>query len=406
MNTERFIAMRLIRSGKGSFSTPMTRIAIVSVALGVAVMVVAMSIVRGFQSQIRDKVSGFGAHIQIARFDSNQAFEFEPFEDTRPFVAKLPKIAGIKHVQVFATKAGIVKTDDQIQGLILKGAGNDFDWRFFDDKMVAGRHFTPKPGTPNDSIVISASLARLLKLKLNDALRMYFIIDNQARGRKFIISGIYETGLGDFDLRFAFCDIAQIRKLNDWDSSMISGIEITVDQFKDLDHLSAVVYNLVDYDLNTKTIRQLYPQMFDWLALQDINAFIILVLMVTVSVMAMISTLLILILERTRMIGILKALGATNGNIRKVFLIHAAYITGLGLLWGNMAGIGFLILQWKFKWVSLPSETYFMNYVPVDFNLWNILAINAGTMLLCWIFMLLPSLIISRISPVKAIRFD
>lgn len=406
MNTEQFIARRLIKGGPGSFSAPVIRIAVISVALGLAVMIVSVAIVTGFQKQIRDKIVGFGSHIQIAKFDSNNSFEFEPISKKQTFYSLLSKTEGIKHIQVFATKAGIIKTAEQIQGVVFKGVGSDFDWSFFKDKLVSGKPFSTTDTTISNSVIISKNLADLLKIKVGDPLRMYFIIDNAARARRLQVSGIYNTGLGEFDLKFIFGDIRQIQKLNGWSSDSISGFDVYINNFADLDKMGKLVYREVGYDLNTKTIRELYPQMFDWLDLQDMNVIIILVLMVLVSGMAMISTLLILILERTAMIGILKALGARSINIRRIFLYNAAYIAGKGLLIGNVAGIGICLIQQYTGIISLPQESYFMSVVPINLSLVHILLLNAGTLIACTSMLVLPSFIIARISPVKAIRFD
>ncbi len=406
MNTEQFIARRLIKGGPGSFSAPVIRIAIISVALGLAVMIVSVAIVTGFQRQIRDKIVGFGSHIQIAKFDSNNSFEFEPISKNQAFYSMLEKTPGIKHIQVFATKAGIIKTTDQIQGVVYKGVGADFDWSFFNDKLVSGKTFSTKDSTPGTSVLISQNLADLLKIKVGDPLRMYFIIDNLARARRFDVAGIYNTGLAEFDLKFIFGDIRQIQKLNGWSADLVSGFDVYINDFSELDKMGNIVYKEVGYDMNAKTIRDLYPQMFDWLDLQDMNVIIILILMVLVSGMAMISTLLILILERTSMIGVLKALGARDISIRRIFLYNAAYIIGKGMLYGNIAGIGICLLQQYFSIFSLPQESYFMSVVPINLDIWHILLLNAGTLAACTVMLLLPSFIIARISPVKAIRFD
>lgn len=406
MKTERFLARGIIKSGKASYSTPIIRIAMLSVSLGIAVMIVSVAIVTGFQQQIREKISGFGSHVQIAKFDSNNSFEFEPISKKQALIPSLYKIPGIKHIQTFATKAGIIKTNDQIQGIVLKGVGSDFDWSFFNDKITQGKKISFTDSIPNDSILISENLADLLHVKPNDALRMYFIINNQPRGRKFIVSGLYNTGLGEFDLKFVFGDIRQIQKLNGWTNDMVSGVDISINNFSDLDKIGKQVYEVIGYDLNTRTIRDIYPQMFDWLDLQDMNVIIILVLMVLVSAMAMISTLLILILERTQMIGILKALGATNYSIRKIFLYNAVYILSKGLFWGNLVGISICLIQKYFKVIKIPQESYFMTYVPIQLSGLHLLAINAGTLLLCFLILLIPSFIVARITPVKAIRFD
>jgi lipoprotein-releasing system permease protein len=406
MNMERFIARRMITGGPGSFSAPVIRIAILSVAIGLAVMIVSVAIVTGFQKQIRDKIVGFGSHIQIAKFDSNNSFEFSPINRNQAFVKTLAETKGIRNIQVFATKAGIIKTDEQIQGVVFKGVGNDFDWSFFNDKLVEGKTFRTDDTTASQSVVISQNLADLLKIKVGDPLRMYFIIENLPRARRFQVSGIYSTGLAEFDLKFIFGDMRHIQKLNGWGEDSISGFDVYLNDFSQLDQMGKLVYNSVGYELNAKTIRELYPQMFDWLDLQDMNVVIILILMVLVSGMAMISTLLILILERTNMIGVLKALGAQNGGIRRIFIYNAAYIIGRGMVFGNLAGIGICLLQKYFSVVSLPQESYFMSVVPINLDILHLFILNIGTLVACTLMLILPSYVVTRISPVKAIQFD
>jgi lipoprotein-releasing system permease protein len=406
MNTELFIARRLVKGGPGSFSAPVIRIAIISIVIGIALMIVSVAIVTGFQKQIRDKIVGFGSHIQIAKYDSNNSFEFEPISADQAFYQTIKQTKGIKNVQVFATKAGIIKTSEQIQGVVFKGVGSDFDWSFFNDKLVSGNPFSTTDTLASDSVLISQNLADLLKIKTGDPLRMYFIIDNMARARRFTVSGIYNTGLAEFDLKFIFGDIRQIQKLNGWNENMVSGFDVYINDFDELDKLGKVVYKEAGYDLNARTIRELYPQMFDWLELQDMNVIIILILMVLVSGMAMISTLLILILERTNMIGVLKALGARNLSIRRIFLYNAAYIIGKGLLYGNIVGISICLLQSYFGIIRLPQESYFMSVVPINLDVIHIVVLNVSTLIVCTLMLLLPSFVITRITPVKAIRFD
>ena len=406
MNFELFISGRINGSSDNKFSQPLIRVAVAGIALGLTVMIVAVAIVTGFQQQIRNKVIGFGAHIQIAYFDSNNSFEFKPVDCNQPFVRTLQKTKGIRHIQAFGTKAGIIKTKDQIQGVVLKGIDNDFDWSFFKNKLVEGSIFRVSDTTANDSVIISKSLANLLNVNVGEALRMYFIVDNKARGRKFVISGIYDTGLAEFDLMYVYGDIGKIRKLNGWGKSQVSGFEVFITDFGQLDEMAAKVNEATGFDLKTQTIRDLYPQMFDWLDLQDMNVVIILTLMVLVAAITMISTLLILILERTQLIGTLKAIGASDTSVRKIFLYQAAFILGRGLLWGNLAGIALCLAQQQWGIMKLPQESYFVSVVPINLNLVHLAIINAGTLIVCMLMLVLPSYVISRISPIKAIRFN
>lgn len=406
MNTEFFVARRIVSRNKGNFSRPVVIIAIVAITLGLTVMFVAIAILTGFQKEIREKVIGFGGHIQVSHFMENPSIESRPVEKNQKFLPVLKNIRGIRHIQVYGIKAGIIKTKDQIQGVVLKGIGSDFDWSFFQNKIKEGRRFIVTDTGKTNEVIISKALASLLKLNLNDGLRMYFISGDNTLARKFMISGIYETGLEEFDKLYVIGDIHQIQKLNGWTPEQVGGFEILIKNFKDIDRLGLLVYQQIGFSLDASTIKQLYPQIFDWLDLQDINVLIILILMILVSSITMISTLLILILERTNMIGILKSLGMSNSSIRKVFLYNAVYIIGLGMLWGNIFGFVISLLQQKTGIMTLPQESYYMPVVPIYLNGWNILFLNIFTLVICYLMLILPSFIITRISPIKAIRFS
>jgi lipoprotein-releasing system permease protein len=414
MNLPYFIAQRLIRGRREetSFSRPINVIAIVGIAMGLAVMILAVSTLTGFKKSIREKVVGFGSNIQIMHFDSNLSFETVPISDTQEFIPKIKKIPGISHIQVFATKAGIIKTDEDIQGVVLKGIGSDFDWSYFRSNMVDGSVFTVSDTGRTDKVIISKKISDMLKLRTGDTFVMHFIQD-PPRMRKFTISGIYETSLEEFDKMYVFCDIGHIKKLNGWADDMISGFEIFIDDFDNLDAATLAVRDAIGYRLTedevkfkVTNIRLKYPQIFDWLNFQDINVIIIILLMLIVAGFNMISGLLILILEKTNMIGILKALGSEDSTIRRVFIFQAAYLIGKGLLWGNIIGIGVSLLQLKTGIITLDPSSYYIKTVPVNLQFSHILLLNAGTMAVIIIMLLVPSQLISRITPVKAIRYD
>jgi lipoprotein-releasing system permease protein len=414
MNLPYFIAQRLIRGRREgtSFSRPINVIAIIGIALGLAVMILAVSTLTGFKKTIREKVVGFGSNIQIMHFDSNLSFETVPISDTQEFIPKIKKIPGISHIQVFATKAGIIKTDEDIQGVVLKGIGSDYDWRYFRSNLVDGAVFTVTDTGRSDQVIISKKISNMLKLRTGDTFVMHFIQD-PPRMRKFTISGIYETSLEEFDKMYVFCDIGHIKRLNGWDDNMVSGFEIFIDDFDKLDALTlevrdAIGYRLVEDEAKFKVtnIRTKYPQIFDWLNFQDINVIIIILLMLIVAGFNMISGLLILILEKTNMIGVLKALGSEDRTIRRVFIFQAAFLIGKGLLWGNIIGIGLAFFQLKTGMISLDPTSYYIKTVPVNLELAHILLLNAGTMAVIIIMLLVPSQLISRITPVKAIRYD
>jgi lipoprotein-releasing system permease protein len=415
MNLPYFIAQRLIkgRRDETSFSRPINVIAIFGIAMGLGVMILAVAILTGFKQQIREKVVGFGSHIQILNFDSNISFETTPISDTQKFLPDIKKMPGIKHIQVFATKAGIIRTDEDIQGVVLKGIGSDFDWSYFKSNMVEGSAFAVSDtGLPGNNVIISKKIASMLRLKKGDSFTMLFIQD-PPRMRKFTISGIYETSLEEFDKMYVFCDIGQIKRLNGWKEDQVSGFEIFIDDFDKLDEMTSEVRDAVGYKITedeakfkVTNIRIRYPQIFDWLNFQDVNVIVIILLMLIVAGFNMISSLLILILEKTNMIGVLKSLGAEDKTIRRMFLYQAAYLIGKGLFWGNFIGIGIAYLQLKTGIITLDASSYYIKTVPVNLELIHILILNAGTMAVIISMLIVPSQLITRITPVKAIRYD
>jgi lipoprotein-releasing system permease protein len=406
LNTGLFIAKRMVSRGRAGFSRPIVIISVVSIALGLAVMFMSIVILTGFQRAIREKVIGFGGHIQVTHFDQTQSLDPMPIPMRKGMLDSLQRIRGVVHLEEFATKAGIIRTNDEIQGVVLKGIGPDYDWSFFRDKMVGGDIF-PVPDTgKTDRVIISKLLADMLQLKTGDDIRMYFISGENILGRKFRINGIYDSGMEDFDKMYVIGDIRHIQRINNWAPDQVGGIEIIIDDFDRLDEIGGEVYHTIGFSMDASTIRQRYPQIFDWLRLQDMNVVIILILMVLVSAITMISTLLILILERTRMIGTLKALGMRNRGIRSIFLYNSVFITGTGLLLGNIIGFAISILQLHFGFLKLPVESYYVSVVPIYLNPLHIMLLNAGTILVCYLVLIIPSMIITRVSPIKAIRFN
>ncbi|MFA6949412.1 MAG: FtsX-like permease family protein [Lentimicrobiaceae bacterium] len=406
MNFEYFISRRIrIKSG-ASFSRPIIRVSIAGIAMGLAVMLISVAILKGFQQQISEKVVGFGSHIQISHFDSNNSYEPTAISVDSNDIEKISRIKGVTNIHPFGLKAGIIKTSDQIHGVVLKGLDKTYDWSFFKEKIIEGRAPKLNDTSTSNDLLISKKIADLMNYKIGDYLRMYFIIDNSVRGRKFKITGIYDTGLGEFDDVYIMGDIRHIQRLNNWSDREVSGYEILIDDFKNLDRISEEVYSTIGFELNTQTIRQLYPQIFDWIGIQDMNVVIILVLMALVSGITIISTLLILILEHTKDIGLLKAMGAQNDSIRRIFLYASVYIILYGLLWGNAIALLLIWLQKTFGLIPLPAESYFLSQVPVSIGLTEIFVVNVATVVVCFLMMLIPSLVVRYISPVKAIRFD
>jgi lipoprotein-releasing system permease protein len=414
LNTELFIARRLFldKSVKKAISRPIMKIAIVGITLGLAVMILSVAVASGFKTEISNKIIGFGSHIQILNYDSNLSFETNPINKEQAFYGDIKDLMGIQNIQEFAIKGGLIKTKEDFQGVVLKGIGSDFDWSFFDQNIVEGKSFRVSDSARTNDILISKYVADLLKLKLDDKVISYFI-QEPMRMRSFTISGIYETSLAEFDERFALVDIKHIQKLNNWEDNQISGFEILLSDFSQLDKMTEDVRDIVGFRFNSDgsklkvvSIKEKYFQMFDWLELTDTNVWIILILMVAVAGFNMISGLLILILERTNMIGILKALGTKNWSIRKIFLYQSGFIISKGLFWGNIIGLTICFLQSQFQIIKLDAASYYLTAVPINLKLWYILALNAGTLIITVLMLLVPSYIISRLSPEKTIKFN
>lgn len=407
MRSDRFIASRIFQQGKGHVSAGIVRIAVLSVALGIAVMLVSVAVVVGFKQQIRDKVIGFVAHIQIEPLSNNSSLEAAPISIEAAYMAELAAMQEVRHVQKVALKAGIVKTEEHIQGLVLKGVDSGYNWDYLNQYLTEGNLPEVNDSIRTDEVLISTQLASRLLLKTGDPLRMWFVSpeNQQTRGRRFIVSGIYETGLAEFDAMYIFGDLRHVQRLNNWDDNQAGMIELLLWNVDDLQKVADRVYYSTPFDLTSTTAREAYPHIFDWLDLQDMNVIILIILMVLVSGITMISTLLIIILERTAMIGILKALGADNQIIRRIFLINSLRILIKGLIWGNAAAILLILLQLQFGFLKLPAESYYLSEVPFHFSLLHLLLINAGAVLIWMLTLLIPTSIVQRIQPSKAIRF-
>lgn len=417
MNLELFIAKRIQLSGnKGEkrASTPAIKIAIAGVAIGLAAMILSVSIVVGFKTQVRNKVIGFGSHIQIANLVNNSTYESLPICVDANLNSRLHRYPGVKHVQKYATKPGIIKTDDAFQGIILKGVGTDYSWDFFKQNMIEGSVINLNDSVTSNEAIISKNIASKLNLKINDSFIVYFVQDaSNIPARKLKITGIYSTNFEDYDKMLIVTDMRHIQRLNKWDADQVSGIELLVDNYDDLDKIYQNVFlDLMTYrdrDDNTllaRSIKELNPAIFEWLNLLDINVVVIIILMFAISIFTMISGLLIIILERTNMIGILKTLGARNFSIRKTFLYISSFLIIKGMLWGNLIALAILLVQKNFGLIKLEADKYYMTEVPVDINIMYILLINVGTLILSVAAMIGPSYLIAKISPAESLRFE
>ena len=409
-----FVAKRLFndKGGVRNVSRPAIRIATAGVAIGLAVMIVSVCVVLGFKSEIRSKVLGFGSHIQIINYESISSGVSKPVAFPDSLIRELRQVPGVSRIQRFSNKGGILKTDDAFEGILLHGVGAEFNADFLKSNLKEGEIPVFSADSATNRIVVSQTIADRLHLSCGDRVFAYFF-DGNVRARRFTVSGIYQTNLSEFDDNMVFTDLYVCNRLNNYATDQYAGVEITVDRFDDVDLVAGSLVGKVNHLVDeygagyaTMTIRELYPQIFDWLDLLDVNVWVILILMVAVAGFTMISGLLIIILERTNFIGVMKALGATNRSMRHVFLYFAAFIVGRGLLWGNVLGIGLVVLQYYFNIVHLDPATYYVDAVPVLFNAGYILAINAATAFISVFVLILPSLLVSRIHPAKSIRFE
>jgi lipoprotein-releasing system permease protein len=413
MNLEYFIARRLMTRTKerGSRTEPAIRIAVIGIAVGLAVMLIAWAIVMGFRREVRNKIVGVNAHIQLTSYYSNFTYEMNPVRLSDPLLKELKAVPGVAHVQRLYTKPCMIKTADNFQTVVLKGADTDFDPTFLKQNLVEGR--MPDFSRPTNDVLISSYLAKLLKLKLGDGVLTYFLKGQSVSARKFHICGIYNTHFSEFDKHFLLGDARHIRKLNGWDNGQSAGLEIFATSMETFPQVEDEVYSLVSRESDDsgdsyymRNLFEMSPDLFGWLDLLDTNVWVILLLMIFVSGFNIISGLLILILERTNMIGVMKALGARNFSLRKVFVYLSAFLIGRGLFWGNVIGLTFCVIQKCFHLIPLNPDTYYVDAVPIELNIWYILLLNAGTIAVSLVVVLLPTHLIARIRPVKAIRFD
>ena len=417
MNFPLFIARRIYSDHIGDqpkVSKPAIRIAVAGVAIGLAVMIISVCVVLGFKHTIRDKVVGFGSHIQVANFYTLQSSAIDqPVAIGDSMMNVLKRTDGVKHVQRFAMKQGILKTDNDFLGVMFKGVGPEFDSTFIHKSMVEGSipHFSDQQST--NRILISKDMASKLRVKAGDRIFAYFIGEGGVRTRRFTISGVYQTNLAQYDKTTCFCDLYTARKLNAWTDDMVTGAELTVNDFKQLGTTANDIINRVNRTqdqygntFSSKTIRELSPQIFSWLDLLDLNVWIILAIMTAVAVVTMISGLLIIILERTTMIGVLKALGARNSTVRHTFLWFAAFIIGKGLLIGDALALALILLQKFTGFAKLDPQTYYVDVVPVELDWTLIVALNIATMLIALFVLIAPSYLVSHIHPAKSMRYE
>jgi lipoprotein-releasing system permease protein len=413
LNLEYFIAKRLIKGKehKISISAPIIKIAIAAIAIGVVMMLIAIATGLGLKEKIREKVTAFNGHVQIYNYDNNNSeVSVVPVSTVQDFYPEFKSVDGIVHIQAVATKAGIIRTEETFEGIIAKGVGKDYNWTPFNEFLIDG--VLPKYSSDlNSDVLISKIMANRLNLKVGDSFFTFFLRDDAAdkipNQRKFTITGIFDSGFEEIDELYIFIDIRHIQRMNKWKDTEVGGFEVFLDNFDDIDEKDIEIRSKTFSTLDNRTIKDKYYKIFEWIGLFDFNIALIIGIMIIVGGINMITALLVLILERTPMIGILKALGTTNWSIRKVFLYNAAYLIAVGLFWGNLIGLGIIFIQEKFRLFKFPNpKEYYIEYIPVSIDLWIILLLNAGVLLLCLLMLLIPSYIITRITPVKAIRFE
>ncbi|PRZ26608.1 ABC transporter permease [Flavobacterium granuli] len=411
MNLEYFIAKRLItaKDYKSSISAPIIKIAISAIAIGMVMMIVSVATGIGLQQKIREKIAAFNGHIIISNFDSNQSeTTLVPISKNQDFYPKFNSVNGVEHIQAIASKAGIIRTETAFEGIIFKGVGSDYKWDNIKEYLVAGK-LPDYSNIVNQEVLLSQFLANRLNLKVGDVFNTFFMKEGQNKlpnSRRFKITGIFNSGFQEFDASYIIGDIRHIQRINKWKPDQVGAFEVFVADFDNIKTVGDQVYEHTGSTLDTKTIIEKYSYIFEWLQLFDFNIIVILIVMIVVATINMVVALLVLILERTQMIGILKALGASNWSIRKIFLYNASYLILRGLFWGNLIGISILLIQQYFGVIKLNPENYYVDQAPVYLNFGYIALLNLLTISVCFLVLLIPSYIITKISPVKAIRFD
>ena len=405
LNFARFISNRITLKSKRTFSKLIVRIAIIGIMLGLGVMILSLAVIRGFKQEIREKVRGFAGDIQIIKSDLNNSYENSSFVPEAGLVKNLRANKFIESINAYATKPGIIKANDEIEGVVMKGVDKNYDWSYIKKALVSGAIIDFSDSTmAKTEVMISQLTANRLKLKTGDNLLIYFI-QEPLRKRKLKIRGIYSIGVDEVDKTFVIGDIALVKRLNDWTKGEVGGYEVRLNDFDSLNPTADWIDSKLPILLKSHTLIENYPTIFEWLSLLDINTVVMLVLMTIVAVINMISALLIMILERTGMIGILKAMGARNWVIQKVFLYNATYLIGVGLLLGNALGLGLGYFQLATHFFTLDQASYYMKFVPIKFMWTDVLLLNIGTLVICLLVLIIPSMLVTRISPVKAIRF-
>lgn len=406
MSFASFISSRISFQSNRTFSKLIVRIAVVGIMLGLGVMILSIAVIRGFKSEIKQKIRGFAGDILVQKFDNNYSDQNSPFNIDNAFIKKVQANPLFTHIMPTATKPGIIKTRTEIEGVVMKGVNKNYDWTFFKKILVAGKviDFTDTVEAQKQ-IMISSYTASRLKLKVGDKFLMYFVQEPPLKKRPFYITGIFDVGVEDIDKTFVVGDLSLLVKLNNWNPDEIGGYELRVSNFERLDEANDFLSDKMPLKLKSYTVSDSYPTIFEWLKLLDVNAQVMLILMLIVATINMISALLIIILERTSMIGMFKAMGAGNWTIQKIFLYNASYLIGIGLILGNIFGLGISFFQSGTHFFKLDEASYYMTFVPIEVHWTDMVLLNLGTLVICLLVLIIPSTLVTRITPVKAIRF-
>ncbi|MDA7706265.1 FtsX-like permease family protein [Flavobacteriaceae bacterium] len=411
MNYEYFLAKRIIgnKSYKSSVSAPIIKIGIAAIAISTIVMLIAIATGIGLEHKIRDKAVAFNGHITISNFDSNASEGAQvPISKDQDFYPEFNSVEGVSHVQAVANKFGIIRTKTDFEGLFLKGVGTDYDWRYFKEFLIEGRlpKYTQKY---SNEVLISKYLADRLGFVIGDSFQMYFMKSDPSQPpsiMKYAVVGIFNSGFEELDKTYVLGDINHVQRLNRWSKDQVGNFEVFISNYNDLERIGNEVYAQTPSTLDAMTVKQKYATIFEWIPIFTTNIYGIIGIMILVGAINMITALLVLILERTQMIGILKALGSSNWSIRKLFLYNASYLIACGLFWGNLIGIGVLLLQKQFEFLKLDPSVYYVTVAPVYLDWTYVVLLNLMTFVLCLLMLLIPSFLISKIVPVKAIQFE
>jgi lipoprotein-releasing system permease protein len=410
LNFEKFVAKRLHTESnlQHSISKPILKMAVAAVSLSITVMILAIATGKGLQEKISAKVTGFTSDIQVTVLDLNQSLELSPISPDSTVIMSLYEIEGVEHVQTQISKNALIKTDTEFEGIVVKGVDNNFDWSFINTHLTQGQLPKYNSYEKSNEILISKKLSQTLGIEINDQALFYFQGKQKSQPliRKFTIKGIYETGIEIFDDLYIFADLKHLQKINRWSENQFSSIEIKVNKDYNIDAIQSLVEIVTPFDTKVSSSKSLYPQIFDWIKLFDLNIAIILIIMIVVASINMISSLLIIILERTKMIGLLKALGAASISIKKIFLYHAFYLLQKGLIIGNGIGLSLIALQHFLAPIQLDPAHYYVKKLPVILSIENWLSINLMSFFVCMVLLIIPALIIQKVEPVKAIRYE